>query len=74
MEVHMLIRLGRLLFSWITTLKFKIVAIAVVTGVASAAVSTWLVLERTQVETQRMLMLHSAEERERSASLLSSKN
>ena len=69
----MLIRLGRLLLSWVTTLKFKIVAIAVVTGVASAAVSTWLVLERTQVETQRMLLLHSAEERERSAALLSSK-
>ena len=69
----MFIRLGRLLLSWVTTLKFKIVAIAVVTGVASAVVSTWLVLERTQVETQRMLLLHSAEERERSAALLSSK-
>jgi len=69
----MLIQLARLLLSWVTTLKFKIVAIAVVTGVGSAVVSTWFVLERTQVETQRMLLLHSAEERERSAALLSSK-
>lgn len=69
----MLFRLGRLLLSWVTTLKFKIVAIAVVTGVASAATSTYFVLTRTQIDTKRMLLQHVAEERERSAALLASK-
>jgi diguanylate cyclase (GGDEF)-like protein/PAS domain S-box-containing protein len=69
----MLLSAGRLLLSWVSTLKFKIVAIAVVTGVASAVISTYLVLARTQQETQRMLLLHVAEERERSATLLASK-
>lgn len=47
-------------------------AIAVVTGVASAATSTYFVLTRTQIATQRMLLQHVAEERERSAALLAS--
>jgi diguanylate cyclase (GGDEF)-like protein/PAS domain S-box-containing protein len=69
----MLSSAGRLLLSWVSTLKFKIVAIAIVTGVASAVISTYFVLARTQQETQRMLLLHVAEERERSATLLASK-
>src|SRR2546428_14078212 len=69
----MLVRFCRLLLSWVSTLKFKIVAIAVVTGVASAATSTYFVLTRTQIDTQRMLLQHVAEERERSAALLASK-
>src|SRR5688572_199803 len=69
----MLFRLLRLPRLWVSTLKFKIVAIAVVTAVSAAAVTTYFVLERTLADTQLMLLQQVADERERTAALLGSK-
>ena len=55
------------------SLKFRIVAIAVLTGVASAMGTATLVLNVTQGELQRMLLANEREERERTAALLASK-
>ena len=62
---------GRL--GWIHTLKFKIIAMAVVTGVLSALVTTQLVLFTTQANIQRMLMQGESDDMERTAALLGTK-
>ncbi len=61
------------LLRWINTLKFKIVAIAVVTGVVSAMGTTQIVLMKTQAEIERMLLNNDADDSERTASLLANK-
>ena len=61
------------LLRWIKTLKFKIVAIAVVTGVVSAMGTTQIVLTKTQAEIERLLLRNDADDSERTASLLSNK-
>ena len=58
---------------WVATLKFKIMVMAVVTAVLSAAVTTQLVLATNQAEVQRMLLRQDADDRERTAALLSTK-
>ena len=58
---------------WVATLKFKIMVMAIVTAVLSAAVTTQLVLGTNQVEVQRMLLRQDADDRERTAALLSTK-
>nr|WP_315182287.1 diguanylate cyclase [uncultured Albidiferax sp.] len=60
-------------FGWLHTLKFKIIAVAVVTGVLSALVTTQLVLVTTQAHIQRMLMQGESIEVERTAALLGTK-
>ena len=61
------------LLRWVKTLKFKIVAIAVVTGVVSAVSTTQIVLMKTQAEIERLLLSNDADDSERTASLLSNK-
>nr|WP_315246922.1 diguanylate cyclase [uncultured Albidiferax sp.] len=58
---------------WVHTLKFKIIATAVVTGVLSALVTTQLVLTTTQANVQRMLMQAESNDVERTAALLGTK-
>ena len=58
---------------WVTTLKFKIVAIAVVTGVLSAVSTTHVVLQQTQTEIEHLLLKNDEDDAERTASLLASK-
>ncbi|SDP73558.1 PAS domain S-box-containing protein/diguanylate cyclase (GGDEF) domain-containing protein [Rhodoferax sp. OV413] len=60
-------------FGWVRTLKFKIVAMAVVTGVLSALVTTQLVLFTTQANIQQMLMQGESDDVERTAALLGTK-
>src|SRR6185295_10487737 len=66
-------RFARLPLLWVSTLKFKIVVIAVVTAVVAAGLTAHLVLQRMLAETQRMLLQQVADERERTAALLGSK-
>ena len=61
------------LLRWFTTLKFKIVAIAVVTGVVSAMGTTQIVLSKTQAEIEHLLLSNDADDSERTASLLANK-
>ncbi len=61
------------LLRWVNTLKFKIVAIAVVTGVVSAMGTTQIVLTKTQAEIERLLLSNDADDSERTASLLANK-
>lgn len=61
------------LLRWVKTLKFKIVAIAVVTGVVSAMGTTHIVLTRTQAEIERLLLRNDADDSERTAALLANK-
>jgi diguanylate cyclase len=58
---------------WVHTLKFKIVLLAVLTGVLAAAGTAAVVIGSTQRSMQRLLLAAAEEERERSASLLGSK-
>ena len=58
---------------WLQTLKFKIVALAVVTGVLAAVGTAQLVLMTTQIDLRLMLLRNEADERERTAALLASK-
>ncbi len=58
---------------WVATLKFKIMAMAIVTAVLSAAVTTHLVLTTNQADLQRLLLRQDADDRERTAALLSTK-
>ncbi|WP_394791437.1 diguanylate cyclase domain-containing protein [Rhodoferax sp.] len=60
-------------FGWARTLKFKIMAMAVVTGVLAALVTTQLVLLTTQANIQQMLMKGESDDVERTAALLSTK-
>ncbi|MEY4884107.1 MAG: hypothetical protein RIS34_1961 [Pseudomonadota bacterium] len=61
------------LLQWFTTLKFKIIAMAVITGVVSAVGTTQLVLSTTQDNIQRLLMQGDADDAERTAALLATK-
>ena len=61
------------LLRWFDTLKFKIVAIAVVTGVVSAMGTTQIVLGKTQAEIERLLLRNDADDSERTAALLANK-
>jgi diguanylate cyclase len=61
------------LLRWAKTLKFKIVVIAVVTGVVSALGTTHLVLLKTQAEIERLLLRNDAGDSERTAALLANK-
>ncbi|WP_367847420.1 diguanylate cyclase [Rhodoferax sp. WC2427] len=60
-------------FGWVHTLKFKIMAMAVVTGVLSALVTTQLVLVTTRADIQRSLMQDEGNDVERTAALLGTK-
>jgi diguanylate cyclase (GGDEF)-like protein/PAS domain S-box-containing protein len=55
------------------SLKFRIVGVAVLTGVAAAMGTATLVLNVTQTELQQLLFANEREDRERTASLLASK-
>ena len=55
------------------SLKFRIVALSVLTGIAAAAGTGSMVLQATQVELQRQLFASERADRERTAWLLSSK-
>lgn len=57
----------------ISTLKFKIVALAVATGVLSAAGTAGLLIHSTQQSIQRVVLEAAADDRERDATLLSTK-
>ena len=61
------------LLRWTKTLKFKIFAIMVLTGVVSAFGVTQIVLIKTQTEIERLLLSNAAEDSERTASLLANK-
>lgn len=61
------------LLSWVTTLKFKIVTMAVVTGVMSAMVTTQLVLTATQSDIQRLLLQGDSDDDASTAALLATK-
>lgn len=61
------------LFRWGSTLKFKIVVMAVITGVVSALASAQLVLATTQDSMERMLLQSARADRERTAVLLANK-
>ena len=58
---------------WFQTLKFKIVALAVVTGVFAAVGTAELVLTTTRTGLEQLLLQNEADERERTAALLSNK-
>lgn len=58
---------------WVATLKFKIMVMAIVTAVLSAAVTTQLVLTSNQADIQRLLLRQDADDRERTAALLDTK-
>lgn len=60
-------------FAWVRTLKFKIVAMAAVTGVVSALLTAQLVLGTTQSSLQDMLLQGDSDDMERTAELLATK-
>lgn len=60
-------------FAWVRTLKFKIVAMAAVTGVLSAVVTAQLVLSTTQNHIQQVLLQGNSDDVQRTAELLSTK-
>jgi hypothetical protein len=55
------------------SLKFRIVAVAVLTGVSAALGTATLVLGVTQAELQRLVLANDREDRQRNAALLASK-
>ena len=57
----------------VQSLKFRIVAVAALSGVLAALGAATLVLEVTQREVQRMLLANDREDREQGATLLASK-
>ena len=61
------------LMRWFATLKFKIVAMAVATGMLSALGTTELVLTTTQADINELLLHNDREDLERSAALLADK-
>lgn len=63
----------QILARWATTLKFKIVTMAVVTGVLSAAGTATLVLLTMQRHMTEVLLESARDDRERTAALLSGK-
>lgn len=58
---------------WVGTLKFKIVAMAVLVGVLSAFVTTQLVLTTTKTDMLRLLLQNDSDNRERMAAMLANK-
>ena len=58
---------------WFQTLKFKIVALAVVTGVFAAVGTAEMMLITTRAGLKQLLLQNEADERERTAALLSNK-
>ena len=56
-----------------SSLKFRIVALAVLTGLVSALGTATLVMDATQSEVQRMLLANDRDDRERTAALLAGK-
>lgn len=61
------------LMHWFATLKFKIVAMAVATGMLSALGTTQLVLTTTQADINDLLLHSDREGLERTAALLADK-
>ena len=61
------------LLRWFNTLKFQIVAIAIVAGVLSAVGTARLVLATTEADLERILLGNAAADGERTASLLANK-
>ena len=61
------------LLRWFATLKFKIVAMAVATGMLSALGTTQLVLTTTQADINELLLHNDSEDLERAAALLADK-
>ncbi|MEO8120347.1 MAG: diguanylate cyclase [Rhodoferax sp.] len=61
------------LLRWANTLKFKIVAMAVLAGVMSAVVTTELVLTTTKTDMLRLLLQNDSDNRERMAAMLANK-
>ena len=66
-------RIAPSLLRWFATLKFKIVAMAVATGMLSALGTTQLVLTTTQADLNELLLHNEAEDLERAAALLADK-
>lgn len=60
-------------FAWVRTLKFKIVAMAAVTGVLSALVTAQLVLSTTKNKIQQILLQSDSDDVQRTAELLATK-
>ncbi|OYU99938.1 MAG: hypothetical protein CFE45_11085 [Burkholderiales bacterium PBB5] len=58
---------------WAATLKFKIVLMAVVACLLSAGSTAWWLLDNTQANIERLLLAGAADDRENTASLLTSK-
>jgi diguanylate cyclase len=58
---------------WVATIKFKIMVMAIVTAVLSAAVTSQLVLKTNQADLQRLLLRQDGQDRENTAALLSTK-
>ena len=58
---------------WVDKLKFKIVAMAVLTGVLSAVVTTQFVLTTTKSDMLRLLLQNESDNRERTAAMLDSR-
>ncbi len=58
---------------WFNSLKFKIMAMAIVTAVLSAVGTAQLVLTTTQTDLERLLLRNDADDGERTAALLSHK-
>jgi diguanylate cyclase len=56
-----------------STLKFRIIALAVVTGVLSAAATAALLIRSTQQSIQRVVLEAAVDDRERAAAMLSNK-
>jgi diguanylate cyclase (GGDEF)-like protein/PAS domain S-box-containing protein len=61
------------LLRWVNTLKFKIVAMAVIAAVLSAVGATQLVLSTTRADLERLLLSNDADDSERMAKQLSDK-
>lgn len=60
-------------FTWVRTLKFKIVAMAAVTGVLSAVFTAQLVLSTTKDSIQHILLQSDSDDVQRTAELLATK-
>lgn len=61
------------MIQWLDTLKFKIVALAVFTGVLSAIATAELVLTSTRSAIERLLLENQAEDREATAAVFANK-
>lgn len=58
---------------WFSTLKFRIVVLAVLTGLLSAVGTAYLVLQSAQQSIERVVLASAKNDRERMASLLGGK-